>query len=62
MARWEVVSEDEAGEAPSVSLREIIHVHTHLPSRIRQVITAEEEKEGACSSEAQLPFQEIPGT
>lgn len=27
MALWEVVSEDEAGEAPSVSLREIIHVH-----------------------------------
>ena len=45
MARWEVVSPDEAGEAPSVSLREIIHAHTHLPSRTRRVITAEEEEE-----------------
>lgn len=47
MALWEVVSEDEAGEALSVSLCEIIHVHRHLPSHTRQVITAEEEEE-AC--------------
>lgn len=52
-----VVSEDEAGEAPSVSLREIIHAHVHLPPRTRRVITTEEEQ-GACQSEAQLPFQE----
>lgn len=60
MALWEMVSEDEAGEAPSVSLHEIIHAHTHLPSRTRRVITTEEE-EGVCLSKAQLPFQERPG-
>lgn len=45
MALWEVVSQDEAGEAPLVSLREIIHAHTHLPPRTWQVITTEEEEE-----------------
>lgn len=39
MAPWEVVSKDEAGEAPSAGLREIIQANTHLPSRTRQVIT-----------------------
>lgn len=44
MALWEVVSQDEAGEAPSVSLREIIHAGTHLASCTKQVITTVEEQ------------------
>lgn len=57
MALWEVVSEDEEGEAPSVSLREISHACTHLASRTKKVINPEEEQ-GVCSNKVPLPFQE----
>lgn len=59
MALLEVVSEDEAGKAPSVGLREIILVCADLPRK--QVITPEQEEQGACGRVVQLPFQEIAG-
>lgn len=59
MAPLEVVSEDETGKAPSVGLREIILVCTDLPRK--QVITPEEEEQGACGRVVQLPFEEVAG-
>lgn len=60
MALWEVVSEDEAGETPSVSLRELIHAQTRIyPLAQDKSLPQRKDKESA-EERHSCHFQEVP--